>query len=961
MSARAAHARTSTPNAPPRTAPAEHKKRTERSDKARSAQPVQSPRRESVQDVAASTAQRPGNLKIRAYSAPLVPKYRVAGTEQDLDALAGDHCEDDEIAGDPFFQASYNFPQSGALANDDASSSSADSSSDTEGPLSPTHVKNRQQALADSQPSPRSPVPSVASGNSDTASAMQDINIAVLGARGAGKSVFIRRAMNLPSAVTSAICTRKMTIDGGYYIVRFLEMSFNEIHVGERNTIKWPETMDDLATPRIDGAVTLYDVTSKESLTRVPEMLNVLSKSSLPFVLVACKCDHHPAHREVDPAGVEQKAKSFLGEVNTFQASESTPEVYRGCLSVITRAVIAAKRPRSQASTARRRANSSAVRHVAPRDQWGRKHERASSEFSVSRYRPRSTDVKGHRYKSSETPGHTFLDLEESPGYDSYNSDNQASDAEQSIASEQPTNESGYTFDQLVDRLLAQPMSKYDSKFVSIFLALYRRFATPGQLLESILKRFDALKRDKNPQVIRIIAQLRYLTVLQQWVSYYPGDFAYPTTRRSIRKFATSLASNREYSVAAKEIIHDLDVVTEDDDTDWACCDRQRDRAESLPTFHNVLDDDSDSDDFTRALGSMSMSSDRLSIARSTLTGTSRMTQSTTGSSGSSSQTLLSQVENNERLAKQLVPNPIKPLSKIQWHQLMSETDEAIARELTRMDWIMFSSIRPRDLVRHVSMNAEEKKRCKSLENVNRMIDHFNHVANLVQNYILLRDKPKHRAMMLEKWMKVARALRQLNNYNALGAVLAGIKKTAVHRLVATRDLVPQGTGRDFMKLEILMGTQKSHFAYRLAWENSSSERIPYIPLHRRDLVSASEGNSTFVGDKSKLAPAFTPHPGVSVFQGAPGNRDSREAPPGGVIGRERINWKKFEIMGEVIVGVQRAQGTPYQGLSKSEEIRNLILDVKILTDDDDLYDRSVQLEAAGAGERRRFNWFRER
>jgi GTPase SAR1 family protein len=113
----------------------------------------------------------------------------------------------------------------------------------------------------------------VQSGNSDSASAMQDINIAIIGARGAGKSVFIRRALNLPSDVTSTICTRKMTIDGGLYVVRFLEMSLNEIHIGERNTIKWPETMDDMATPRIDGAITVYDVTSQESLALVPEML----------------------------------------------------------------------------------------------------------------------------------------------------------------------------------------------------------------------------------------------------------------------------------------------------------------------------------------------------------------------------------------------------------------------------------------------------------------------------------------------------------------------------------------------------------------------------------------------------------------------------------------------------------------------------------------------------------------
>jgi len=581
---------------------------------------------------------------------------------------------------------------------------------------------------------------------------------------------------------------------------------------------------------------------------------------------------------------------------------------------------------------ARRRANSSAVRSSIAKDPWGRKHERASSEFSA-RYRPRSSETKGHKYKSSEA-NKTFFNFEEE--YDSNESDGQTSDADQIISSELPSDENGYTFDQLVDRLLGQPMSKNDSKFVTIFLALYRRFATPGQLLDAILKRFDALKRNRSPPVIRIIAQLRYLAILQQWVSYYPGDFAYPTTRRTLRKFASTLSGNREFSVAAKEMLGDLESVAEDDDTDWACSDRLRAQNEQIPAFHNVLDEDSDDDDFTRALGHMSMSSDRLSIARSSvLTGTSRGTYSSTQSGSSSTHTLLHQVERNQGQAKQLVPNPIKPLTKIQWHQLMTEPEEAIAKELTRIDWIMFSSIRPRDIVRHVSANAEEKKKYRSLENVTRMTEHFNHVAYLVANYVLLRDKPKHRAMMIEKWMKIGRELRKLNNYNTLGAVLAGVKGTAVVRLAATRDLVPPQTGKDFMKLEILMGTQKSHFAYRLAWENSSGERIPYTPLLQRDLVSAAEGNSTFVGDKSKAAELFSPHPGVSVFQGAPGNRNSREAPPSGVTGKERINWRKFEIMGEVVVGIQRAQGTPYTSWSKNEEIRNLILDVKISKDDD--------------------------
>ncbi|KAJ4380962.1 hypothetical protein N0V86_003309 [Didymella sp. IMI 355093] len=916
-----------------------------RADKARSGQ---APRRESVQVGAAGTAPRPG-LKSRAHSSPgLAHDTPSDGTPE--------HADGDEMASDSFFQR-YHFPQAVASTAEEpaGSDNDADSSSDTEGPLSPTHVARRQGNASQADETHSHSTSSSPSPNSDDAPVLSDLNFAVLGARGAGKSTFIRRALGLPDATAPAECRRKWTIDGTPYLVRFFEMSFNDVQIGDRHHIKWPETTHDMATPRIDAAITLYDVTSQDSLARVPDILSIFAKSTLPFVLAACKCDQHPAHREVDPHVVEQKAKSFLGDVSVFSTSEAAPETHRACLSVVIRAAIAARRPRSQASS-RRRANSSAVLSMTQKDTWPKKHERATSELSSHYSRKGSLGARSHHYKPSHV-SKTFFS-EESPGYDSEDS-GEASDTARSIMTMQPSEENGYTFDQLVDRLLAQPMSKNDTKFVSVFLALYRRFGTPSQLLAAILKRFDALVKNRDLPLIRVIAQLRYLAVLHQWVAYYPGDFAYPTTRKLIRKFASTLVSNREFSVAAMEIIRDLEMVAEDDDTDWACSDRQRVQNEHLPAFYNtVLDEDSEDDDFTKAIGHMSMGSDRLSVARSSMT----LGSMSTNASLSSSLTLVTQVERNERLARQLEPNPLKPLSKIQWHQLMACDDDIIARELTRMDWIMFSSVRPRDLVRHVSLSTEAKKQCKQLENVTRMAAHFNHVAFVVGNYILLRDKPKHRALMLEKWMRIARQVRKLNNYNSLGAIIAGVKSTAVHRLIATRDLVPQAVNHDFLKLDILMGTQKSHFAYRLAWENSSGERIPYLPLYRRDLVSASEGSSTFVGTKP-IPPSFSPHPGTpTAFAGGAGSRDSKEAPPGGVVGKERINWRKFEIMGDVVVGIQRAQGTPYPAWQKCEEVRSLVLDVKVSKDDDELYERSTHLEATGANEKGRFaKWLEKR
>ena len=101
------------------------------------------------------------------------------------------------------------------------------------------------------------------------------------------------------------------------------------------------------------------------------------------------------------------------------------------------------------------------------------------------------------------------------------------------------------------------------------------------------------------------------------------------------------------------------------------------------------------------------------------------------------------------------------------------------------------------------------------------------------------------------------------------------------------------------MRLEILMSPQRSHFAYRLAWENTTSERIPYIPLHRRDLVSAEEGNKTYIGNSN------------------------------------RINWKKFEILGDIVVGIQKSQGTPYPHISRNKDMQCLLLDGKFCKDDE--------------------------
>lgn len=342
-------------------------------------------------------------------------------------------------------------------------------------------------------------------------------------------------------------------------------------------------------------------------------------------------------------------------------------------------------------------------------------------------------------------------------------------DRETDDSSSRQTRNVGCTLEELVTRLLAQPLSKSDSNFAAIFLCLYRKFATPGELLEALLVRFEQLDLAESQHMIRISTQLRHLSILTQWVLGYPSDFAHPQVRLRLGDFIATLSHNRAFAVAAKEMRLQLEVGVEDEDAGWARSDPMPEKSENVEglfrtlctnsTASTLLPDVTSDDPPREPDGSESKDADGMR-KRPTRTSDAPSTSSSGGHSGKwsagSFQTLLNSVESAEREAQKLVPNPRTPLTKVQWHQFMDMLDEDVAEEMTRIDWIMFSSIRPRDLVRHVSLNAKQKEKCKSLGNVNRMITHFNHVAYWVSSMIILRDKPKHRARALEKFMNIA-------------------------------------------------------------------------------------------------------------------------------------------------------------------------------------------------------------
>ncbi|KAK4462435.1 ras guanine nucleotide exchange factor A [Cladorrhinum samala] len=795
---------------------------------------------------------------------------------------------------------------------------------------------------------------------------MESINIAIIGAEGVGKSAFVQRSRGATRPPNQNITQMRYEVDGVQYYVTLVELDLEGIELDPRQPIQWPKQISGCMVPRMDGALILYDVTDKETVRELETIMSALANLNLPTILAATKCDAPPEAHQLDVARVA----SEFPAAGHFKTSFNSPGSTRECLQAMLRTALASRREQDkpEGSMQRRRAASAANLDTPQELVNGRpisqhsKHSRASSDLSLLRGIPPQNDGGYYRGPTSRSPrldyqtvaqqsntnlsedgegapqtvssllrtpgirldgAESFLDVSESDG-ESYRYSDDVPILQRGDESfmDRPPRTGGVRFEELVDRLIAPKLNKTDQNFADVFLCLYRKFAAPSQLLTAIRTRLDQMRDDRTIQyLIKVEAQARTVEAVAKWVSLYPGDFARPATRRCLEELIRQLATEPLFVAAAQQMrLHLEQNVVEDDDTGWEKSD--------------PMDDGDVFDRLGKRRSILAGSVSSLVLDDPSAPNPRRPSQSSERSGpdthGSRAQTRYQyhSVEDYEREATTLVPIPRIPMDKKCYQMFMEADPDAIADEITRMDWVMFSSIRIRDMVRHVSLSQEQKEKCRSLKNVNRMVSHFNHIAKWVSNMVLIRDKAKHRAPCLEKFMVIAQKLRQLNNYNGLAAVLAGINGTAIHRLSQTRALVSQDVNKRFARLVLLMGTQKSHFAYRLAWENSPLPRIPFVPLHRRDLVSAEEGSKTFVG-------------------------------PNG----DQINWKKFEVLGEVLLPLMKSQGQPYPNLQRHESNKALILNCIMPTDEEDIYQRSVQVEPSTMGggsessTRKKFAW----
>ncbi|XP_068848468.1 RAS guanyl-releasing protein 4 [Capricornis sumatraensis] len=163
------------------------------------------------------------------------------------------------------------------------------------------------------------------------------------------------------------------------------------------------------------------------------------------------------------------------------------------------------------------------------------------------------------------------------------------------------------------------------------------------------------------------------------------------------------------------------------------------------------------------------------------------------------------------------------------------ETGE-LAEHLTYLEFRSFQAITPQDLRDYVLQGSV--RGCPTLEG---SVGLSNSVSRWVQVMVLSRPGPAQRAQVLDKFIRVAQRLLQLQNFNTLMAVTGGLCHSAISRLKDSHAHLSPDSTKALLELTELLAAHNNYAHYRRTWAGCTDFRLPVLGVHLKDLVALNE------------------------------------------------------------------------------------------------------------------------
>lgn len=163
-----------------------------------------------------------------------------------------------------------------------------------------------------------------------------------------------------------------------------------------------------------------------------------------------------------------------------------------------------------------------------------------------------------------------------------------------------------------------------------------------------------------------------------------------------------------------------------------------------------------------------------------------------------------------------------------------SVSSAILAQHLTQIDLELFKAVTG-DCIARYFWGSREKDEIM-LVPINRYISHFNRVGFWVATSILYHEEVKQRALVIGKFIKVAKACFDHHDFNTCMAVMSGLGTVAVSRLKQSWEHVASKRLSIYHHLEEYMSCMGNFRSYRSILSQAKLPIIPFFGLFIKDV-----------------------------------------------------------------------------------------------------------------------------